>query len=27
LELEYYPRTFVAPDGRVFYAGEEQPSR
>jgi len=27
LELEYYPRDFVAPDGRVFYAGEEQPSR
>jgi galactose oxidase len=27
LALEYYPRTFVAPDGRVFYAGEEQPSR
>jgi galactose oxidase len=27
LELPYYPRTFVAPDGRVFYAGEEQQSR
>ena len=27
LGLEYYPRNFVAPDGRVFYAGEEQPSR
>ncbi len=27
LALEYYPRDFVAPDGRVFYAGEEQPSR
>src|SRR5439155_50956 len=27
LSLEYYPRDFVAPDGRVFYAGEEQPSR
>ena len=25
--LEYYPRNFVAPDGRVFYAGEEPPSR
>jgi len=25
--LEYYPRDFVAPDGRVFDAGEEQPSR
>ncbi|MBI3545378.1 MAG: DUF1929 domain-containing protein [Gammaproteobacteria bacterium] len=24
LELPYYPRTFVAPDGRVFYAGELQ---
>ncbi len=23
----YYPRTFVAPDGRVFYAGEEKISR
>ena len=27
LALEYYPRDFVAPDGRVFYAGELQPSR
>jgi hypothetical protein len=27
LELPYYPRTFVAPDGRVFYAGEERQSR
>ncbi len=27
LQLPYYPRTFVAPDGRVFYAGEEQLSR
>ncbi len=27
LELPLYPRTFVAPDGRVFYAGEGQPSR
>ena len=27
LALSYYPRTFVAPDGRVFYAGEEQLSR
>jgi hypothetical protein len=27
LELPYYPRMFVAPDGRVFYAGEEQRSR
>jgi hypothetical protein len=24
--LPYYPRTFVAPDGRVFYAGEGQQS-
>lgn len=24
---EYYPRNFLAPDGRVFYAGEDQPSR
>jgi len=23
----WYPRTFVAPDGRVFYAGEEKTSR
>ena len=22
--LEYYPRTFVAPDGRIFHAGQEQ---
>src|SRR2546430_6718290 len=27
LSLEYYPRDFVAPDGRVSDAGEEQPSR
>src|SRR5207244_6164619 len=27
VELGYYRRDFVAPDGRVFYAGEEQPSR
>jgi hypothetical protein len=27
LELPYYPRTFVAPDGRIFYAGEQQQSR
>jgi hypothetical protein len=27
LVLPYYPRTFVAPDGRVFYAGEQQQSR
>jgi hypothetical protein len=27
LTLEYYPRNFVAPDGRIFDAGEEQPSR
>ncbi len=27
LELPYYPRMFVAPDGRVFYAGEGQQSR
>jgi len=27
LALPYYPRVFVAPDGRVFYAGEEQQSR
>ena len=26
LQLPYYPRTFVAPDGRVFYAGEGQQS-
>jgi hypothetical protein len=27
LELPYYPRNFVAPDGRIFYAGEQQQSR
>jgi PKD repeat protein len=27
LVLPYYPRTFVAPNGRVFYAGEQQTSR
>ena len=27
LGLPYYPRMFVAPDGRVFYAGEEQQTR
>lgn len=27
LDLPYYPRTFVAPDGRIFYAGEQQRSR
>ena len=27
LTLEYYPRDFLAPDGRIFDAGEEQPSR
>jgi hypothetical protein len=27
LALPYYPRTFVAPDGRVFQAGEERQSR
>lgn len=27
LLLPYYPRMFVAPDGRVFYAGEQQQSR
>jgi len=27
LELPYYPRMFVAPDGRIFYAGEQQQSR
>jgi hypothetical protein len=26
LGLPYYPRAFVAPDGRVFYAGENQQS-
>src|SRR3989442_863864 len=25
--LPYYPRSFLAPDGRVFYAGEDQQSR
>ena len=24
--LPYYPRSFLAPDGRIFYAGEAQPS-
>lgn len=27
LGLPYYPRTFVAPNGQIFYAGEEQRSR
>ena len=27
LDLPLYPRMFVAPDGRIFYAGEEQWSR
>jgi len=27
LALPYYPRSFLAPDGRVFYAGEDQQSR
>jgi hypothetical protein len=27
LDLPFYPRTFVAPDGRIFYAGEQQQSR
>jgi galactose oxidase len=27
LSLPNYPRTFVAPDGRVFYAGQKQQSR
>ena len=27
LVLPYYPRTFLAPNGRVFYAGEQQTSR
>ena len=26
-KLPYYPRTFVAPNGRVFYAGERQATR
>ena len=25
--LPYYPRTFVAPNGMVFYAGEQQTTR
>ena len=25
--FQYYPRTFLAPDGRIFYAGEEQTTR
>jgi PKD repeat protein len=25
--LPYYPRTFLAPNGRIFYAGEQQMSR
>ncbi len=27
VELPYYPRNFVAPDGRIFYAGERVLSR
>ena len=27
VKLPYYPRTFVAPNGRVFYAGERQATR
>jgi PKD repeat protein len=27
LVLPYYPRTFVAPNGQVFYAGEQQTTR
>ena len=27
LALPYYPRNFVAPDGRIFYAGEQVQSR
>jgi len=27
LSLPYYPRSFVAPDAGVFYAGEDQQSR
>jgi hypothetical protein len=27
LKLPYYPRNFVAPDGRIFYAGEQVVSR
>jgi galactose oxidase-like protein/glyoxal oxidase-like protein len=26
-ELPYYPRTFLAPNGRVFYAGEQRTTR
>jgi hypothetical protein len=26
MALPYYPRSFLAPDGRIFYAGEAQPS-
>jgi hypothetical protein len=25
--LNYYPRVFLAPNGKIFYAGEDQPSR
>ncbi len=25
--FQYYPRTFVAPNGKIFYAGEEKISR
>lgn len=25
--LNYYPRAFLAPNGKIFYAGEDQPSR
>jgi PKD repeat protein len=27
LTLPYYPRTFLAPNGRIFYAGEQQATR
>ena len=27
VEIPYYPRNFVAPDGRIFYAGERIRSR
>jgi Domain of unknown function (DUF1929) len=27
LTLPYYPRTFLAPNGRIFYAGEERTTR
>jgi len=27
LVLPYYPRTFLAPDGRIYYAGEQQRTR